>query len=138
MASRSRETWPGGGRWPRPANPIARAALANLHRPGAATGALVTALGFGLAAFVLLAGVQTSLDANIMRSVPARAPDYFVLDIPRDRFGGFEATVQRHAPQAEIDAVPTLRGAILAFGPRDKPTIVSDMQELPDGAWATT
>ena len=123
-------------RWPRPANPIARAALANLHRPGAATGALVTALGFGLAAFVLLAGVQTSLDANIMRSVPARAPDYFVLDIPRDRFGGFEATVQRHAPQAEIDAVPTLRGAILAFGPRDKPTIVSDMQELPDGAWA--
>src|SRR3546814_13195396 len=70
-----------------------------------------------------------------MRSVPARAPDYFVLDIPRDRFGGFEATVPRHAPQAEIDGVPPLRGAILAFGPRAKPTIVSDMQELPDGAW---
>ncbi len=45
-------------RAPRPANPIARAALANLHRPGAATGALVTALGFGLSAFVLLASLQ--------------------------------------------------------------------------------
>src|SRR5690606_38319718 len=74
-------------RWPRPTNPIARAALANLHRPGSATGSLVTAPGFGLAAFVLLAAVQTSLEVNIMRSVPQRAPDYFVLDIPRDRLG---------------------------------------------------
>src|SRR5690606_37926332 len=123
-------------RWPRPANPIARAALANLHRPGAATGALVTAFGFGLAAFVLLAGVQTSLDANIMRSVPSRAPDYFVLDIPRDRLGEFENTVHRHATGAEIEAVPTLRGAILAYGPRDNPTVVSELEELPEGAWA--
>ena len=123
-------------RWPRPANPIARAALANLHRPGAATGSLVTALGFGLAAFVLLAGVQTSLDANIMRSVPSRAPDYFVLDVPRDRLGEFEATVRQQVPGAEIEAVPTLRGAVLAYGPKDDPTIVSELEELPEGAWA--
>ncbi len=122
--------------WPRPANPIARAALANLHRPGAATGSLVTALGFGLAAFVLLAGVQTSLDANIMRSVPSRAPDYFVLDVPRDRLGEFEATVRQQVPGAEIEAVPTLRGAVLAYGPKDDPTIVSELEELPEGAWA--
>jgi putative ABC transport system permease protein len=69
-------------RLPRPRAPIARMALANLHRPGAQTGALVTALGFGMAAFVLLAGVQTSLDANIAARVPQRAPDYFVLDVP--------------------------------------------------------
>ena len=121
---------------PRPADPIARAALANLHRPGSATGALVTALGFGLAAFVLLAAVQTSLDGNIRRSVPSIAPDYFVLDIPRDRLGAFEATVREHAPGAEIEAVPTLRGAILAYGPRDNPTVVSELEELPEGAWA--
>ncbi len=70
---------------PRPSSPIARNALANLHRPGTATGSLVTALGFGLAAFVLLAGVQSALDGNIEKRVPERAPDYFVLDIPRDR-----------------------------------------------------
>ncbi|MEO1731860.1 MAG: FtsX-like permease family protein, partial [Pseudomonadota bacterium] len=45
---------------PRPGNPILRSALANIHRPGAPTGALVTALGFGLAAFVLLASIQTA------------------------------------------------------------------------------
>ena len=123
-------------RWPRPANPIARAALANLHRPGSATGALVTALGFGLSAFVLLAAVQSSLDANISRSVPQVAPDYFVLDVPRDRVAEFEATVRTRAPGAEIEAVPTMRGAILAYGPKGSPTVVSEIEELPEGAWA--
>lgn len=123
-------------RAPRPSDPIARAALANLHRPGSSTGALVTALGFGLAAFVLLAAVQTSLDGNIQRSVPERAPDYFVLDIPRDRLPEFRATVIQQASGAKIEAVPTLRGAILAYGPRDDQTVVSQLESLPDGAWA--
>jgi putative ABC transport system permease protein len=126
----------GAKRAPRPASPIARLALANLHRPGSSTGALVTALGFGLAAFVLLAAVQTSLDANIQRSVPSRAPDYFVLDVPLDRLAEFEATVRAHAPGAEIQAVPTLRGAVLAYGPKDSQTVVSELEELPPGAWA--
>jgi len=126
----------GAARWPRPASPIARAALANMHRPGSQTGALVTALGFGLAAFVLLAAVQTSLTANIMRSVPAIAPDYFVLDVPRDRAGEFRSTVARHAPGGEIDMVPTMRGAVLAYGPKDAPVRVSELEELPPGAWA--
>lgn len=123
-------------RLPRPADPLLRSALANLHRPGASTAALVTALGFGLSAFVLLAGVQTSLEGNISRSVPERAPDYFVLDIPRDGVGEFEAMVRRQAPDAAIQTVPTLRGAILAYGPRDEMIRVSTLEELPEGAWA--
>jgi putative ABC transport system permease protein len=123
-------------RLPRPADPLLRSALANLHRPGASTAALVTALGFGLSAFVLLAGVQTSLDGNISRSVPERAPDYFVLDVPRDGVGEFEAMVRRQAPDATIQTVPTLRGAILAYGPRDDMIRVSTLEELPEGAWA--
>src|SRR3546814_10233531 len=74
---------------PRPRNPLVRTALANLHRPGSSTGALVTALGFGLAAFVLLAAIQSSLGGNIARSIPRDAPDYFMLDIPRARAGDF-------------------------------------------------
>jgi putative ABC transport system permease protein len=123
-------------RAPRPANPLLRSALANLHRPGSQTGSLVTALGFGLSAFVVLAAVQTSLSANITRSVPQIAPDYFVLDVPRDREAEFEAAVRRHAPEAEIRVVPTLRGAILSYGPKAHPTVVSQMDELPEGAWA--
>ena len=123
-------------RLPRPRDPLLRAALGNLHRPGAQTGALVTALGFGLSAFVLLAAVQTSLDANIMARVPARAPDYFVLDVPKARVGEFEAAVHAVAPAAKIRAIPALRGAILAYGPEGRMTRTADLKELPEGGWA--
>lgn len=123
-------------RLPRSANPVARTAIANLYRPGSATASLVTALGFGLSAFVLLAAVQTSLDGNISRSVPNRAPDYFALDVPRDRLDEFAATVAQHAPDAVIESMPTLRGSVLAYGPRDNQTVVSELEELPEGAWA--
>lgn len=123
-------------RVPRPADPLLRAALANLHRPGSSTAALVTALGFGLSAFVLLAAVQTSLDGNIRQSVPARAPDYFVLDVPRAGAERFEALVEANAPGAQVRSVPTMRGAILAYGPKDEMTRVSELEELPEGAWA--
>jgi len=122
-------------RLPRPAKPLLRIALSNLHRPGAQTGALVTALGFGLAAFVLLAAIQTSLDANIQARVPQRAPDYFVLDVPRDRAGEFAATVQREAPGAKVRTVPALRGSILAYGPADRMIRVSSLKEIPEDAW---
>ena len=121
---------------PRPSDPILRAGLANLHRPGAATGSLVTALGFGLAAFVLLAAVQTSLAGNIARSVPERAPDYFVLDVPKAGLDRFRQTIEDFAPGSQITAVPTLRGAVLAYGPQDNQTVVAEMEELPEGAWA--
>lgn len=124
------------GALPRPANPVVRNALANLHRPGANTGALVTALGFGLAAFVVLAAIQTSIDGNIERRVPDEAPDYFVLDIPRDRIGEFEDLVHAGQPDAAIRAVPALRGSIIAYGPRSRMTRVADLEEIPEGAWA--
>ena len=126
----------GAARLPRPADPLRRAALANLHRPGAATSTLVTALGFGLAAFVLLAAVQTSIDGTIAKRVPSEAPDYFVLDLPRDRADEFEALVERAAPGATVRTVPALRGAILAYGPEGGQTRVADLEDIPDGAWA--
>jgi putative ABC transport system permease protein len=121
---------------PRPTNPLLRSALSNLHRPGAPTGALVTALGFGLASFVLLAAVQSAIDGNIERSVPQQAPDYFALDVPVARENDFRQLITDNAPDAEIVTVPTLRGAVLAFGPRDNMQRVADMESIPDGAWA--
>ena len=124
------------GALPRPHNPIARNALANLHRPGSSTGALVTALGFGLAAFVLLAAVQSAIDGNIERRVPDQAPDYFVLDVPRDRVTAFEDLVRSEDPEADIRTVPALRGAVLAFGSDGDMTRTAELEEIPDGAWA--
>lgn len=123
-------------RLPRPANPLLRSALANLHRPGAPTGALVTALGFGLAAFVLLAAVQSAIDGNIQSRVPREAPDYFVLDVPQDKEPRFFELIQQEFPEAGIRTVPTMRGAVLAYGPKDRMTRVADLKEIPEGAWA--
>ena len=125
----------GLARLPRPRQPILRAALANLHRPGAQTGALVTALGFGLSAFVLLAAISSSLDANIMARIPARAPDYFVMDVPKPRAAEFRAAVLKVTPQADIRMVPTLRGSILAYGPEGRMIRVADLKTIPENAW---
>ena len=126
----------GARRLPRPANPLLRSALANIHRPGAPTGALVTALGFGLAAFVLLAAVQSAIDGNIQQRVPREAPDYFVLDVPQAKEPRFFELVQQDFPEAGIRTVPTMRGAVLAYGPKDAMTRVADLEEIPEGAWA--
>jgi len=124
-------------RLPRPRGPMLRAGLANLHRPGAQTGALVTALGFGLSAFVLIAAVQTSLEANIRRTVPDRAPDFFVLDVPQAKAADFRGAVVQAVPGAVVKMVPNLRGRILAYGPQGAMTKVSALgKDLPDGAWA--
>jgi putative ABC transport system permease protein len=121
---------------PRPRGTVARMALGNLHRPGAQTPALVVALGFALAAFVVLAGVETSLDGNIARRVPARAPDYFVLDVPQSSEAVFRGLVTHIAPGAMVRTVPALRGSILAYGPAAQMTRVADLKAIPDDAWA--
>jgi putative ABC transport system permease protein len=116
---------------PRPGNPLLRLAVTGLYRPGAQTVALVVALGLALTLFVTLAAVQTSLSAEIERAVPDRAPDQFVLDIPAQERGRFEALVRQHAPRAEVNVVPNLRGTITAYND----TRVADLKQLPEGAW---
>lgn len=112
---------------PRPRRPLLRLAVANLHRPGAQTSALIVALGLSLTLFVTLAGIQTSLDAEIENTVPETAPNLVVLDIPVDRAEQFRAL----ATGTEINLVPSLRGTVVAYGGKR----VADLAELPEGAW---
>jgi len=118
-------------RVPRPRNPLWRLAVANLYRPGAQTSALVVALGLALTLFVTLAGVQTSLGAEIDRTIPKKAPSLFVLDIPSAQEARFRDIIGKDAPGAQINVVPALRGTIVAYAGKR----VADMEKLPDGAW---
>jgi putative ABC transport system permease protein len=60
-----------------------------------------------------------------------------VLDLPKDKVGQFRAVVDQAAPGSVVQAVPALRGAILAYGPKDRMTRVASLgEELPEGAWA--
>ncbi|WP_066489973.1 ABC transporter permease, partial [Sphingomonas sp. CCH9-F2] len=119
-------------RAPRPRRPLARLALSALHRPGSRTVSLVVALGLGLTLFVLLATIRTSIDGNIRRSVPERAPALFALDVPPEREAEFRRTVTAIAPGATIATVPLMRGTITGYGT----TRVADLATIPEGAWA--
>ena len=59
----------------------------------------LAAFGLGLTLFVTLAAIQTSITAEIARTVPQRAPSFFVLDVPRD-----VAWTSVH-PEARLDPV---------------------------------
>jgi putative ABC transport system permease protein len=118
-------------RLPRPRTPLARLALANLHRPGAQTGRLVVALGLGLTLFSTLAFIQTSLSTQIERTIPKRAPSFFALDIPKEDAARFRTTVTAIARDAEIATVPMLRGPVVALGTQR----VADMKTIPEEAW---
>lgn len=122
----------GAGALPRPRAPLLRLAVTGLYRPGARTVALVVALGLGLTLFVLLAAIRTSIDANVERTVPARAPALFALDVPRDRENEFRRTITSVAPGADIATVAAMRGTITGYGT----TRVADLKTLPEGAWA--
>lgn len=118
-------------RLPRPKAPLPRLALANLHRPGSQTQALVVALGLGLTLFVTLAAIQTSINAEIRQQVPEKAPSFFVLDIPRERAAEFQQQVRTADPDGAINMIPALRGMITEFGGQR----VDQLAELPEGAW---
>lgn len=118
-------------RLPRPASPLLRLAVANLHRPGAQTPALVIAMGLSLTLFVQISALQTNLDAEISRSVPARAPAQFVLDIPSGGADAFRQAVADVSSAATVDLVPALRGTITAYGDQR----VRDLKVIPREAW---
>lgn len=118
-------------RVPRPRAPLARLALANLHRPGAQTAPLVVALGLGLTLFVALAAIQSSLTNEINRTVPQRAPNLFVLDVPVAQQDRFRALVEQAAPGSAVNTVPALRGTITGYGD----VRVADLPAIPENAW---
>jgi putative ABC transport system permease protein len=121
----------GIARLPRPRRPLLRLALANLHRPGAQTDRLVLALGLGLSLFVALATIDTSMTSELHDAAPAKAPRYFAIDLQPDDAARFRAAIAGVARELRIEAVPSLRGAIVAL----KGVRVADMKALPEGAW---
>jgi putative ABC transport system permease protein len=101
-------------RLPRPRSTIMRLALANIARPGALTPSVVLSLGLGLSLLVTVIELDGNLHRQFAAALPEKAPSFFFLDIPAadgDRFDGF---VREHAPRANLERVPMLRGRIVA------------------------
>jgi putative ABC transport system permease protein len=116
---------------PRPTWPTARMALANIHRPGALTPALVLSLGLGVALLSALAFIDVSLSRNLKQDLPTRAPSFFFLDIPNTEVQRFEAFMAEKAPTATLDRVPMMRGRVVAL----KDIRAEDFKAPEQAAW---
>ncbi|MFC4348814.1 ABC transporter permease [Kordiimonas lipolytica] len=97
---------------PRSRNPLIRMAVANLHRPGAATGAVVISLGLGLTLFSTLALIEGNLSERLTEQVPEEAPAFFLLDIQGHQLAEFEAKAKGIDGVEELVSVPNLRGRV--------------------------
>ncbi|RVU14055.1 ABC transporter permease [Methylobacterium oryzihabitans] len=102
-------------RLPRPRRAAPRLALANLHRPGALTPSIVLSLGLGVTLLVTLSLIDSSITRTLERSLPARAPNLFFLDIPSRDADAFDRFLGAAAPRGKIERVPMMRGRITAL-----------------------
>ncbi len=116
---------------PRTHHPGLRIALANMHRPGAATGAVVLSLGLGLTLFSTIALVEGNLSRQIEDQIPDLAPAFFLLDIQSFQIDDFRNLVDSLDGITELRAVPSLRGRIteVAGVPAD------EVEAHPESQW---
>jgi len=116
---------------PRPARPLWRLALGNLHRPGAPTARIVLSLGIGLSVMSALGLVEGNLRVEIEDRLAEHAPAEFFIDIQGDQLAGFEEIV-RAVPGASFEQVPMLRARIT----RLNGTPVEEATVAPEAQWA--
>jgi putative ABC transport system permease protein len=112
-------------------HPGLRLALANLHRPGAATASVVLSLGLGLTVLVAVVLIQGNLGREIQETLPDAAPSFFFIDIQPDQAAEFDQLVEAQAGATDLERVPMLRGRITAVDgvPADQVT------PSPGSAW---
>ena len=99
-------------RAPRLRSPELRLALANIHRPGAPTPAVVLSLGLGLTLLVTVSLINGNLTGEISGDLPERAPAFFFVDVQPDQIDGLESLVTSRDGVSGFNRVPMLRGKI--------------------------
>ncbi|MGI9356124.1 MAG: ABC transporter permease, partial [Rhizobiaceae bacterium] len=100
---------------PHPRSAPLRLAVGNIHRPGALTPSVVLSLGLGLALLVALALIDGNLRNQISANIPAKAPDFFFVDIQNSEFDAFKTTLKEVAPDGAVQTTPMLRGRIISI-----------------------
>ncbi|MBI1260378.1 MAG: FtsX-like permease family protein [Rhizobiales bacterium] len=117
-------------RAPSGGSPDLRLALANIHRPGAPTHAVVLSLGLGLTLLVAVSLINGNLSGEITSELPGRAPSFFFLDIQPDQADPFEKMVRETPSLEAFERVPMLRGRIASVNgvPADQLKVAPDVQ----------
>lgn len=119
-------------RLPHSSSPRLRMALSNLHRPGAATPAVVFSLGLGLTILAAISLVDGNLQHAIATQFPSRAPTFFFLDIQNTQIDQFRSIVQEIPGVTKVEEEPSLRGRIVKIDG----VPASERNITPEASWA--
>ncbi len=113
-------------------SPEMRLALANLHRPGAPTPAVMLSLGLGLTLLVTVSLINGNITGEIANDLSGRAPSFFFVDIQSDQSAALEKLVRATPGVTKFERVPMLRGRIIAV----KGLAADKVKPAPNAAWA--
>jgi putative ABC transport system permease protein len=113
-------------------SPVWRLALSNLHRPGAATPAVMLSLGLGLTLIATIALIDRNLRRSISEDLPGQAPSFFFVDVQSDQTVAFDAMIESFKSASDYRRSPMLRGRIT----RIKGVPAADAKVDPDVRWA--
>ena len=102
-------------RMPRPRHTGLRLALANLTRPGAATTAVVVALGLGLTLLATVTLLDRTITAQVRDALPATAPSFYFIDIQPADAAAFDKTIRSFRSARDYQRTPMIRGRIVAL-----------------------
>ena len=116
---------------PRVRSTALRLAVGNIHRPGALTPSVVLSLGLGLTLLVTLGLIDGNLRQQIAGNLPARAPNFFFVDIQSHEVEAFDRLIRSEAPEGDLAKVPMLRGRIMQLNGVD----VAKIEVPAEGAW---
>ncbi|MCK5574493.1 MAG: FtsX-like permease family protein, partial [Sphingomonadales bacterium] len=113
-------------------SPALRLALANLHRPGSSTGVVVISMGLGLMLFATIALVEGNLSGSIERTVPDKAPDFFMFDIQKNQVDEFRSFLADVPEVSDTRIVAAIRAKVIKL----KGVPVSEVEGIdPDVRW---
>ena len=87
--------------------------IANIHRPGALTPAVVLSLGLGLTLLVALTLIDGNIRDQLTRACPARRRASSSWTCRTRKRAEFDALLATHAPDAKIERVPMMRGRVV-------------------------
>ena len=119
---------------PRSRSPLVRLALANLTRPGAATGGIITALGLGLTLLATVTLLGRAVTAQVREQIPALAPSFFFVDIQSSEGEAFDKMIRSFSSAQAYQRTPMIRGRIVSVNGVN----TRDLNVAPDARWIFT
>ena len=88
-------------------------------------------LGTGLTLLTAVALADASLVNELTSRMPAKSPDYFVLDIAKSDYPAVRSLIEKEVPGSHLVDAPMLRGRLV----RLKDTPAEEVKAPPEAQW---